>query len=218
MPSTSTELERKRLLDEYMNALKDNFIRIGFKRVARDHFSRKMAEGTQDFYIVWRSRVEGGTLSVAVTPIVQSNFPDVKQITKAMGLSEGLPSVGAALGIYTPYRSMKEWWINSVETIDDAAKETWNDIEIWGVQFWNQTCSIAETLNSIALLRRGPEIETEATMRYLISGINSALEFIHSVPEKRASNAEKESMIEVLTRVDFDRKNAQIQPENGGVL
>lgn len=206
MPLTTTEVERRKLLDDYMSKLFPRFSRIGFVKAGRLHFTRKVAEGSNDFVLNCRSCREAGVLRVAVTPIIHTNFPAVKRVASFMGLPEGQPSVGAALGIYTPYRSMKEWWIDSAESIDLAAKETWDDIETWGVLFWNQTESIAKTIESVPLLRRGPHVESEAAMRYLIWGLDSAVEFISSRPEQRISPSEKSELIKALKALDSKKE------------
>jgi hypothetical protein len=211
-----TEFERKHLLEMYMNALSKTLSGIGFKKTSFDRFSRKTEEGSQAFTIVWRSRREAGVLWVAVTPIVHSNFPVVKKIAKLMGRDEDLPSLGGALGIFTPLKSMKELWISSQESVDAAAIETGQDISVWGTLFWKQTESIESTLLNLSSINKGPSIETEAAMRYLKEGMDAAIECVASWPQVRVTAEERADMIQALKGLDSISKEQVVQPKKSG--
>jgi len=208
-----TKFERKHLLEMYMNALSETLSGIGFKKTSFDRYLRKTEEGSQAFTIVWRSRREMGVLSVAVTPIVHSNFPAVQKIAKLMGRDADLPSLGGALGIFTPLKSMKEFWISSLESVDAAAIETRQDISDWGTLFWKQTESIESTFQNLSLINKGPSIETEAAMRYLKQGIDAAIECVSYWPQKRVTADEKAEMIQVLKGVNLVTQEQVTQPK-----
>lgn len=191
LPSQSSELP-----DRLLSSLQENFEKIGFVRSAKTRFTRKSPSGSSDFHLFFTVYRGGTTTEIGVEPVLQTNFAAVKQITKVLGSGKLIPSIGGAMGLYTPQRSMRKWWMHDMKSADLVGMELWEEITTWGTRFWNLTHTEASTLESLPILGYGPNIEEEAAMRYLVHGVGPAVLFLESIHETRLSADSKHRLIE----------------------
>jgi hypothetical protein len=200
-PRNQISSSARHSLDDVISSLRAPLEVEGFKLSAKYKFVRKRVQVINAFLLHSRSLREDGIVVTYLTPIVQTDFSEVRTITKKIRGPSQLPCVGGALGRFSPKRSLIEWRLDSSASGESVGIDLWRAIQLWAMPFWEETRSVEVTLRAVesgSIDGKPPYWEDLAAMQYVARGHEAAVQFVLGLSEDEASQSSKEHALSVL--------------------
>jgi hypothetical protein len=201
-------LDKHDLPTEVADKLEPNLVQLGFRRAGKHRFTRTEGEAKQALGLVWRFPKQRTEPLIFLTPYVHVTFAGAKKIADMIrgGKMKDLPTVGGAIGVFSPKGSLIEWPVDNDGYSGPVAESIWRAVKDWAVPFWAKYNSlqavIAAAESEDTFTPRLPHWEDMAGIHYTAGGVRSALNYVSHLPASRVSDAARGRAMGVLNALE----------------